>query len=385
MLKCTYHTKEVQPMSGSTFGRNFTVTTWGESHGPCIGAVIDGCPSGLALSEEDIMPYMKRRRPGQSPFSTQRKETDQIEILSGVYQGITTGTPISIIIPNRDYKSEDYRSLQTIYRPGHADYTYDAKYGHRDPNGGGRASGRETAARVAAGAIAHKILHQFDIQISGFTRGIGPHISSAKEIQIDQIRENPLYMPPDETYPLAIQYLKECQQKGDSTGSIIECQITGLQSGLGEPVFQKLEAILSHAMMSIGGVRGFELGDGILGSSMNGQQFNDFITGKNAHSIQKETNHSGGVSGGISDGTPITFRVYLKPTPSIALTQATISQDGAPCEIQITGRHDPVLAPRVVPVVEAMAAIVIVDFLFDQTHASLKQLIHSYQSSNSKN
>lgn len=372
-------------MSGSTFGRNFTVTTWGESHGPCIGAVIDGCPAGLSLTIEDIMPYMKRRRPGQGPYSTQRHETDQVQILSGVYQGITTGTPISLMIPNNDQRSDDYRTLLSSYRPGHADYTYEAKYGHRDPNGGGRSSGRETAARVAAGAVAQKILQQLQISVLGFTRAIGPFSASTIDICAEQIHQNPLYMPDDDAYPQAISYLQRIQQEGNSTGSVAECRITGLPAGLGEPVFHKLEAVLAQAMMSIGGVRAFELGDGLQSTTMTGKDFNDEITGQVNNSIQKETNHSGGISGGISEGTPLIFRVFLKPTPSIALPQKTISQDGTPCEIQVKGRHDPVLAPRVVPVVEAMAAIVIVDFLFDQMHSNMNQLVDFYHHSNSKN
>lgn len=372
-------------MSGSTFGRNFTVTTWGESHGPYIGAVIDGCPAGLSLAVEDIMPYMNRRRPGQGPYSTLRQETDQVQILSGVYQGITTGTPISLLIPNNDQRSDDYRALQSTYRPGHADYTYDAKYGHRDPNGGGRSSGRETAARVAAGAIAQKILQKLQISILGFTRAIGPFSSSAIDVCAQQIHQNPLYMPDDEAYAKAISYLQEIQKEGNSTGSVAECQITGLPAGLGEPVFHKLEAVLSQAMLSIGGVRAFELGDGILSSTTTGKDFNDELSGWTSNSIQKETNHSGGILGGISEGTPLFFRVFLKPTPSIALPQKTISQNGTPCEIQVKGRHDPVLAPRVVPVVEAMAAIVIVDFLFNQMHSNMNQLVDFYHISNSKN
>lgn len=372
-------------MSGSTFGRNFTVTTWGESHGPSIGAVIDGAPAGLPLSIEDIMPFMNRRRPGQSPYATQRKETDEVQILSGVYQGLTTGTPISLLISNTDQQSHDYLDLQSAYRPGHADYTYEAKYGHRDPNGGGRSSGRETATRVAAGAVAQKILQQLQISILGFTRAIGPFSSSTTTVNANEIHQNPLRMPEDEAFPQAIAYLEECQKKKTSVGSVVECQITGLQAGLGEPVFRKLEAVLAQAMMSIGGVRAFEIGDGIQSSTMTGWDFNDTPSGRTDHSIQKETNHSGGIAGGISEGAPIHFRVFLKPTPSIALPQKTISQDGTPCEIQISGRHDPVLAPRVVPVVEAMAAIVIVDFLFDQMHSNMKQLEDFYHSSNSKN
>lgn len=373
-------------MSGSTFGRTFTVTTWGESHGPFIGAVVDGCPAGLPLSiEQDIMPYMKRRRPGQNQFCTNRMESDQVQILSGLYQGFTTGTPISLLIPNNDAKSNDYESLHSLYRPGHADYSYDAKYGYRDPNGGGRSSGRETAARVAAGSIARKILKELGVSIFGFTRGIGPYLSDKKNISQEEILNNPLFMPDDNIFTKASAYLNECQLSGDSTGSIVECQIHGLTAGLGEPVFHKMEAVLSQAILSIGGVRAFEVGDGIQSSTMKGSTFNDSPVGIKSNSILKETNHSGGIVGGISDGSPITFRAFFKPTPSIALPQKTISKNGEPCQIQIAGRHDPVIAPRAVAVIEAMTAIVLVDFLFDQTHAQMKHLVDFYASSISKN
>lgn len=345
--------------AGSTFGKNFKVTTFGESHGTALGCVIDGCPSGLELSEEDLIPFMIRRRPGQSDFTTSRNEDDIPHILSGIFEGRTTGTPIAIIINNKDQHSKDYSDLADIFRPGHADYGFDRKFGIRDYRGGGRSSGRETAARVAAGAVAAKLLESLGIHAKAYTRSIGPvHIEKTDENEV-----NDLYMPDHSAYIRASEYVKKLASEGNSAGGTIECVISGVSAGLGEPVFDKLDAMLAHAVMSIGAVKGFELGDGFDSSLSTGIDNNDaFIPDKNGN-ITKATNHSGGILGGISDGSDIIFRCAIKPTASISMLQQTVDRNGHPKDIMIKGRHDPVIVPRAVVVVEAMAYLVIADAL----------------------
>lgn len=349
-------------MAGSVFGTVFKITTWGESHGEGVGVVIDGCPAGLSLCEEDIQKFLDRRKPGQSRFSTPRKESDRAEILSGVFEGKTTGTPISILIRNENQKSKDYSEIASFYRPGHADYTFDAKYGFRDYRGGGRSSGRETIGRVAAGAVASRILNEMGIRLLTYTSSIGPVSIDRNRFDEREIPANPLYMPDAAAAGQAQEYLNQCMAKRDSAGGVIECVITGMPAGIGETVFDKLDASLAKAVFSIGAVKGFEIGSGFAAASMKGSENNDAFLCENGK-ITKETNHAGGILGGMSDGSPVVFRAAVKPTPSIAHTQHTVRKDGTPVEINIGGRHDPVIVPRAVVVVESMAALTIADLL----------------------
>ena len=325
-------------MAGSGFGTNFRITTWGETHGAGVGVVVDGCPAGLPLEREDVQKYLDRRKPGQSKYTTQRKEGDQVEILSGIFEGRTTGTPISMVVYNKDQRSKDYSNIKDIYRPGHADFTFDMKYGFRDYRGGGRSSGRETIGRVAAGAVAAKVLKELGIEIKAYAKAI-------KEM--------------------------------DSIGGIIECQIKGMPVGIGETVFDKLDAELSKAIMSIGSVKGFEIGDGFEAANLRGSENNDdfiCVDGK----VEKETNHSGGVLGGMSDGSAIVFRAAIKPTPSIAQTQKTVNRDLDNVEIEIHGRHDPMIVPRAVVVVESMAAVTILDGVLKNLGATMDNIKKIY-------
>lgn len=360
-------------MAGSTFGNIFKITTWGESHGKGIGVVVDGCPAGLTLCEADIQAFLNRRKPGQSKFSTPRKENDAVEILSGVFEGKTTGTPISLIVYNQNQKSADYSEIASYYRPGHADFTFDMKYGFRDYRGGGRSSGRETIGRVAAGAIAAKILSELGISILTYSKSIGPvaiadpaEILLAKEFAVlqEMIASNPLYMPDADAAAQAQDYLESCMKEQNSAGGMIECLITGMPAGIGEPVFDKLDADLAKAIFSIGAVKGFEIGDGFCASGATGLTNNDAFEVSENGAVTKKTNHAGGILGGISDGSPIVFRAAIKPTPSIAATQQTVNKDGEMIDINIHGRHDPIIVPRAVVVVESMAAITLVDALF---------------------
>ncbi len=347
-------------MAGSTFGNIFKITTWGESHGKALGVVIDGCPAGLSLNENDIQSYLDRRKPGQTSISTPRKESDQVEILSGVFEGKTTGTPISLMVPNTSQKSSDYSEIASYYRPGHADYSFDAKYGFRDYTGGGRSSGRETIGRVAAGAIACKLLKEMGIMITAYTRAIGPVQADLSLFDKEAITSTPTCMPDRAADEKAMAYLKACMEKKDSSGGIIECLVDGLPAGIGDPVFEKLDANLAKAVMSIGAVKAVEIGDGIQVSGALGSVNNDAFVSRDGR-IEKKTNHSGGILGGISDGSRIILRAHVKPTPSIFSAQETVNKAGENIEIQIKGRHDPVIVPRAVVVVEAMTAITILD------------------------
>lgn len=364
-------------MAGSSYGTIFRITTWGESHGAGVGVVIDGCPAGLPLSEEDIQKYLNRRKPGQSKFTTQRKESDQAEILSGVFEGRTTGTPISILVRNQDQKSRDYSNIMNTYRPGHADYTFDAKYGFRDYRGGGRSSGRETIGRVAAGAVACKILESLGIQVMAYTKSIGPVSIPKQDYDYSVITDNTLYMPNNQYAEKASAYLEECIRSQDSSGGIIECRVDHMPTGIGETVFEKLDANLAKAMMSIGAVKGFEIGDGFQAAKASGSQNNDAFS-SNSDGIYKETNHSGGVLGGMSDGSTIVLRAAIKPTPSISQPQDTVDKDGKPLSLTIHGRHDPVIVPRAVVVVESMTAITLVDMLFQNMAARMDKIIEFY-------
>ncbi len=361
--------------AGSSFGNLFRITTWGESHGKALGVVIDGCPSGLELCEEDIMPFMQRRRPGQSEFTTKRNEGDEVEILSGTFEGKTTGTPISIMIRNNDQHSKDYSELSSVYRPGHADYTFDKKYGIRDYRGGGRSSARETAARVAAGAVASKLLHCFGISCLAYTLSIGDiHIETFDEAQIAM---NPLYMPDEDAAKKAGDHLRELIKEGNSAGGVIECRIKNLPAGLGEPVFDKLSSCLAKAVMSIGAVKGFEIGEGFRASELTGLTNNDPFMSENGKIIKK-TNHSGGTLGGISDGSELVFRAAVKPTPSVSSTQDTVDKEGNNVKLSIKGRHDPVIVPRAVVVVESMASVTLADMLLANMSSRLDGVIDFY-------
>lgn len=365
-------------MAGSSFGNIFRITTWGESHGKGIGVVVDGCPAGLPLCEEDIQKFLDRRKPGQSKFTTQRNESDTVEIVSGIFEGKTTGTPISMMVWNKDQHSADYSEIASYYRPGHADYCFDKKYGFRDYRGGGRSSGRETIGRVAGGAIAIKILEQMGIFFLTYTKSIGPVNIDAANFNADEISNNKLYMPDAYAAAKASDYLEKCLNEQNSSGGIVECIVNGLPVGLGDPVFEKLDANLAKAIVSIGAVKGFEIGDGFVAAEATGLTNNDSFVMENGQ-VKKATNHSGGTLGGMSDGSPLIFRAAIKPTPSIASTQQTVNKSGEEIDINIKGRHDPIIVPRAVVVVEAMAAITIVDLLFANMTAKLDRIIDFYK------
>jgi chorismate synthase len=365
-------------MAGSSYGNIFRITTWGESHGRGIGVVVDGCPAGLALCEEDIQKFLDRRKPGQSKFTTQRNEADSVEILSGVFEGKTTGTPISMMVWNQDQHSKDYSEIASYYRPGHADLGFDSKYGFRDYRGGGRSSGRETIGRVAGGAIAAKILAQMGITFLTYSKSIGPVSVDPARFDASAITRNKLYMPDEKAAAQASEYLEECLRNTNSSGGTIECIVNGLPVGLGDPVFEKLDANLAKAILSIGAVKGFEIGDGFAVSQATGLSNNDpfaIVDGQ----IQKTTNHSGGTLGGMSDGSPLVFRAAVKPTPSIAASQQTVNNQGEEISINIKGRHDPIIVPRAVVVVESMAAITILDALLANMTARLDRIIAFYR------
>jgi len=366
-------------MAGSTYGTAFTVTTWGESHGKGIGVVVDGCPAGLPISEGLIQTYLNRRKPGQSSYTTQRNEKDQVEILSGVFDGKTTGTPISMIVRNEDQHSRDYSEIASYYRPGHADYTFDQKYGFRDYRGGGRSSGRETIGRVAGGAIASLILKELGIQVFAYSKSIGPIEIDYKKCARQHVYENPLYMPDLDAAMKASEYLNQMMQKMDSCGGIIECIVSGMPAGVGDPVFDKLDAELAKAVMSIGAVKGIEFGDGFETAKMTGSTNNDAFCLNPDGSIRKATNHSGGILGGISDGSEIIFRAAVKPTPSIARTQHTVNMKQEEIEINIKGRHDPIIVPRAVVVVESMTAITLVNALFSNMSSRIDKIKSFYE------
>lgn len=361
-------------MAGSTWGTLLSMTTWGESHGKGLGVVIDGCPAGLALCEEDIQKYLDRRKPGQSKFTTKRQEGDIVEILSGTFEGKTTGTPISLIVHNTDQRSHDYDDIRNIYRPGHADYTFDMKYGFRDYRGGGRSSGRETIGRVAAGAVAAKLLESLGIQVTAYTRAIGEVEVSRENFDLEERFKNRLCMPDAKAAIQAENYLDNLMAQGDSAGGVAECIIDGLPAGIGEPVFEKLDARLAHAIMSIGAVKTVEIGDGLQASKSIGSVNNDsFIKGLDG-SIEKLTNHSGGILGGISDGSQIVVRAGFKPTPSISIAQNTINRQGEEIETVIKGRHDPIIVPRAVVVLETMAAFTTADLLLTSMSSRLDRV-----------
>ena len=364
-------------MAGSTLGTIFKITTWGESHGKALGVVIDGCPAGLELCEEDIQKYLNRRKPGQSNITTPRKEADEVEILSGIFEGKTTGTPISLMVRNTSQISKDYSDIASYYRPGHADYTFDAKYGFRDYRGGGRSSGRETIGRVAAGAIAAKILEQLGIKVTAYTRSIGPIEIDYDKFDSTAILETKTAMPDRDADVQAVAHLEAAIKNLDSVGGVMECVVTGMPAGIGDTVFEKLDANLAKAIMSIGAVKAVEIGDGTAVAKANGSTNNDAFCLENG-SISKKTNHAGGILGGMSDGCDIIIRAHVKPTPSIFSTQETVNKSGEEIDINIKGRHDPIIVPRAVVVMECMTAITILDAMMINMSAKLDSLKKFY-------
>ena len=376
-------------MSGSSFGKLFRITTWGESHGPGVGVVIDGCPAGLSLSTEDIQAFLDRRRPGQSKYTTKRNESDSVEILSGVFEGQTTGTPISLLVRNQDQRSRDYGNIATLFRPGHADYPFTEKYGFRDYRGGGRSSGRETIGRVAAGAVASLLLRELGITVRAYTKSIGPFSVEEKDYCLSQITENSLYMPNNAMAEQAGEYIASLMEQKDSCGGVVECTADNLPVGLGETVFDKLDALLAQAVMSIGAVKGVEFGDGFAAAASVGSVNNDpfrsvqpetsaLEPAADEATICKTTNHSGGTLGGMSDGSQLVLRAAIKPTSSIARTQQTVDIHGSNAEITVHGRHDPVIVPRAVVVVESMTAITLADLLLQNMSARMDHIKKIY-------
>lgn len=365
-------------MSGSTLGNIFRISTWGESHGKALGVVIDGCPAGLELCEEDIQVFLDRRKPGKSKYVTQRKESDSVEILSGVFEGRTTGTPISLIVRNESQRSADYSEIAGYYRPGHADYTFDEKYGFRDYRGGGRSSGRETIGRVAAGAVAVKLLKSMGIELYAYSSAIGGIAMDRDRFSLDERDNNPFAMPDaiaaEEIREYADKKLEEC----NSMGGIIECVVKNMPAGIGEPVFDKLDAGLAKAVMSIGAVKGVEIGDGFMAAQSTGLDNNDAFRMQDGK-VVKATNHAGGILGGMSDGSDIILRAAVKPTPSIASVQQTVNKQGEEINISIHGRHDPMIVPRAVVVVEAMTALTLVDMLFMGMTSRLDRIVDFYK------
>ena len=346
-------------MAGNSFGKVFKLTTYGESHGVAIGGIIDGCPAGISINFETIQNEMNRRKPGQSEIVTQRKEPDSVEFLSGIFEGKTTGTPIGFTIYNTNQKSKDYSHIKDVYRPSHADYTYEKKYGNRDYRGGGRSSARETASRVVAGAIAKQFLK--DIKINAYTSSVGDIYLKKpyQDLDFTKIEDNAVRCPDEVTANLMIDKIKEIRKEGDTIGGTITCVIQNVPIGLGEPVFDKLHAELGKAMLSINAVKGFEYGSGFCGVQMKGSEHNDLFNEDGS----TKTNLSGGIQGGISNGMDIYFRVAFKPVATVIQKQDALNSEGEIVEMQGKGRHDPCVVPRAVPIVEAMAALVIADYV----------------------
>lgn len=352
-------------MAGNSFGKIFSLTSFGESHGIAMGGIIDGCPAGIEIDMNFIQAELNRRMPGQSSITTQRKERDKVEFLSGIFDGKTLGTPIGFVINNEDQNSADYLHNKDVYRPSHADYTYENKYGIRDYRGGGRASARETVSRVVAGAIAKTILKKYNISINGFTSQIGDIklLKKYQDLDFSKIESNIVRCPDELIAQTMIQKIEQIRKEGDTLGGIISCVIKGVPAGLGEPVFDKLHADLGKAMLSINAVKGFEYGSGFDGVVMKGSEHNDKPVSKGEKGIKTLTNHSGGIQGGISNGEDIYFRVAFKPVATIMMEQDTVDSKGNEAIITGKGRHDPCVVPRAVPIVEAMAALVLVDHL----------------------
>jgi chorismate synthase len=365
-------------MSGSSFGTILKVTTWGESHGPAVGAVLDGFPAGMPLSVSDIQPFLDRRKPGRTAIATQRREADEVEILSGVFEGVTTGTPISLLIRNTDQHSADYADLASCYRPGHADFGYQVKYGLRDYRGGGRSSGRETAGRVAAGAVAEKLLKELGVDILCYTGSIGPVCADMARFDRDRIYDTATAMPDAEADREAVAYIAQCRSEKDSVGGRIECIVHGLPAGIGDPVFEKLDARLAQAFLSIGAVKAVSFGDGATADTAKGSQNNDAFRMENG-SVHTKTNHAGGILGGISDGADIVAHLVVKPTPSISREQETVDTAGQERSLVISGRHDPVIVPRAVVVAESMCALTLLDSMLLNMSAKVSGVLEFYK------
>jgi len=352
-------------MSANTFGTLFRLTTFGESHGTALGGIIDGCPSGLVIDLEFIQNELNRRRPGQSDLTTQRDESDTIEIVSGIFEGRTTGTPIAFEIRNKDHHSFDYDHLRDAYRPSHADYTYDSKFGFRDYRGGGRSSARETFSRVAGGAVAKLLLREAGITVKAYVRSIG-EIDTGNDLEMGQLKNiesSPVRCPDIAASDKMVALINQLKAEGDTTGGVISCIIEGVPAGLGEPVFDKLQADLAKAVMSINTAKGFEYGEGFKAASMRGSAHNDIFIATGSGKIKTATNHSGGIQGGISNGADIHFRVAFKPIATIKQPQPSVNRKGENILLEAKGRHDVCVVPRAVPVVEAMAALVMADHL----------------------
>ena len=348
-------------MPGNSFGNLFRITTWGESHGPALGVVIDGCPAGLDISEDDIQGELDRRRPGQSRITTQRKEPDRVEILSGIFDGKTLGTPISLMIQNADVISKSYEDIKDTYRPGHADFTYETKYGIRDYRGGGRSSARETVGRVAAAAIAKKILGIHGITTYGYVKRVGDIV--ALKVDLEEIENNPVRCPDPEVANKMVELIEDVRRDGESIGGLVEVVSKGVPAGLGSPVFNKMEADLAGALMSIGGIRGFEVGLGFEAARRKGSEVNDLMYKDDTGKLRFKTNNAGGLLGGITTGEDLIVRIAIKPTSSIPKAQKTVDKFGEETELVVKGRHDPCLCPRAVPIAEAMVNLVLVDHL----------------------
>ncbi|MFQ5673037.1 MAG: chorismate synthase [Nitrospinales bacterium] len=355
-------------MSGNTFGKLFKISTWGESHGPGVGVALEGCPAGLPLKEKDIQKELDRRRTGQSKVTTTRKEADRVRILSGVFQGKTTGTPIALWVENEDADSSKYDAIKDLFRPGHADFTYWMKYGFRDHRGGGRSSARETVGRVAAGAVAKKLLARYRIKVVAYTKQIGPIV--AQTIDFNEIENNIVRCPDKRRAQKMIDYVMKMRKKGDSVGGILEVVARGVPAGLGEPVFDRLDADLAKAVMCIPAVKGVEIGVGFAAAAMSGSQCNDRFTCKGKKIVTK-TNNAGGILGGISNGMDIVLRLVVKPTSSILIEQETVTTRGKKTTVRVEGRHDPCVSPRAVPIVEAMVALTLIDHLMRNKHSRL--------------
>ena len=349
-------------MAGNTFGQLFQITTFGESHGTAIGVVIDGFPAGIEVNKALIHHDLQRRRPGQSKLTSQRKETEEFQILSGVFEGKSLGTPIAVTIPNSDARSKDYAHLEKTFRPSHADFTYEAKYGHRDHRGGGRSSARETATRVVAGAFAKMLLHQLGIEIVAYVSSVAYVHSTvdSKTVSLADVEKSPVRCPDTEAATIMEEIIETMRKTGNTVGGIVSCVVRNVPVGLGEPVFDKLHADLGKAMLSINAVKGFEIGSGFSSTKMTGLEHNDIFTSEEGN-IGTKTNHSGGIQGGISNGMDITFNVAFKPVATIMQAQSSIDADGNEVTLEGKGRHDPCVVPRAVPIVEAMAAIVLAD------------------------
>jgi chorismate synthase len=357
----------------STYGTLLKIATFGESHGSGIGVVLEGCPAGIDFDTDFIQAELDRRKPGQSRITTQRREADEFEVLSGVFEGKTTGTPIAMLIRNQDQRSKDYSHIATQFRPSHADYTYQAKYGVRDYRGGGRSSARETAARVAAGAVAKLMLDKIGMKIQAYVSQVGKLRleQSYQELELEKAEHNAVRCPDPAMAERMFEYIDETRKKGDSIGGVVTCVITGTPVGLGEPVFDKLHAELGKAMLSINAVKGFEYGSGFAGVEMYGSEHNDAFYKDSQGKVVTQTNHSGGVQGGISNGEDIYFRVAFKPVATIMQDQDSLNEEGEPIIVQGKGRHDPCVVPRAVPIVEAMAALVMADFYMRHRAAKL--------------